>query len=237
MQELNKVTIPWIYLEEGEEYPTPELPAYHEYTAFCLEKGLIDPHPTGYFLPMRSATRAEAVEMLWRIAGKPEPDMAREGFADVAAGSEHEKAALWAKQTGVYAGMDGKFQANASLTWASARSMAGALLHEDVIDGHPDAGAAMTRAELAGLARPVNEAWEARHPKMPDDPFGTASANAPYYAKPCNERLASLPEALMKLAEDGYSWEYEYAAGKPAYALTLMDYANIYSFIHTHELD
>lgn len=68
-------------------------------------------------------------------------------------------------------------------------------------------------------------------------PFGTASSSAPYYAKPCNERLASLPEALMKLAEGGYSWEYEYVADKPAYALTLMDYANIYSFIRDHELD
>ena len=68
-------------------------------------------------------------------------------------------------------------------------------------------------------------------------PFGTASASSPYYAKPCNERLASLPEALMKMAEGGYSWEYEYVAGKPAYALTLMDYANISSFIHDHELD
>lgn len=68
-------------------------------------------------------------------------------------------------------------------------------------------------------------------------PFGMASSSAPYYAKPCNERLASLPEALMKLADGGYSWEYEYVADKPAYALTLMDYANIYSFIHDHELD
>jgi uncharacterized protein YvpB len=41
----------------------------------------------------------------------------------------------------------------------------------------------------------------------------------------------------MKMAEGGYSWEYEYVADKPAYALTLMDYANIYSFIHTHDLD
>jgi len=68
-------------------------------------------------------------------------------------------------------------------------------------------------------------------------PFGTASSSAPYYAKPCNERLSSLPEALMKMAEGGYSWEYDYVADKPAYALTLMDYANIYSFIHTHELN
>ena len=36
-------------------------------------------------------------------------------------------------------------------------------------------------------------------------PFGMASSSAPYYAKPCNERLASLPEALMKLADGGYS--------------------------------
>ena len=68
-------------------------------------------------------------------------------------------------------------------------------------------------------------------------PFGTATANAPYYAKPCNERLASIPEALMKLAEGGYTWEHSYVAGKPNYALTLMDYPNIYSFIHTHDLN
>ena len=237
MQALNKVYVPWLYLDEGEESALSELPAYHAYTAYCLEKGLMDAWPSGYFLPLRGATVADAVQMLWRIAGKPEPDMTREVFSDVAAGSEHEKAALWAKQTGVYAGMDGKFQANANLTWDAAKTMAESLLHEDVIGDQAVSGAVMTRAELAGIAQPVNEAWEARHPEMPDNPFGTASANSPYYAKPCNERLASLPEALMKLAEGGYSWEYEYAADKPAYALTLMDYANIYSFIHTHDLD
>lgn len=73
--------------------------------------------------------------------------------------------------------------------------------------------------------------------EMPSAPFGTASESAPYHSKPCNERLASLPEALMKMAEGGYAWEYEYVSDKPEWALTLMDYANIYSFIHTHELD
>ncbi|MCR5297414.1 MAG: SH3 domain-containing protein [Clostridiales bacterium] len=235
IQALNKVYVPWLYLNEGEEAALSELPAYHEDTAYCLEKGLMDAWPSGYFLPLRGATVAEGVQMLWRIAGKPEPDMSQEGFTDVAGGSENEKAALWAKQTGVYAGMEGKFQAGASLTWEAIRAMAESLVREDVIGEHADA--AMTRAELAGIAKPVSEAWAARHPEMPSDPFGTASANSPYYAKPCNERLASLPEALMKLAEGGYSWEYEYVADKPAYALTLMDYANIYSFIHTHDLD
>lgn len=72
---------------------------------------------------------------------------------------------------------------------------------------------------------------------MPSAPFGTAGTSAPYFAKPCNERLATLPEALMKLTADGYSWSGTYGAGKPVWALTLMDYANIYSFIHTHEID
>ena len=73
--------------------------------------------------------------------------------------------------------------------------------------------------------------------EMPTAPFGTAGENAPYHSKPCNERLASLPESLMKMAEGGYSWEYTYVSDKPEWSLTLMDYANIYSFIHTHELD
>lgn len=86
------------------------------------------------------------------------------------------------------------------------------------------------------LARPSGARAEASTEQMPV-PFGTASASAPYFARPCNERLSSLPECLMKMAKGGYSWEYEYRTGKPAYALTLMDYANIYSFIHTHDLN
>ncbi len=73
--------------------------------------------------------------------------------------------------------------------------------------------------------------------EMPTAPFGTAGENAPYHAKPCNERLATLPEALMKLTDDGYTWSGDYGAGKPTWALTLMDYANIYSYIHTHDID
>ena len=73
--------------------------------------------------------------------------------------------------------------------------------------------------------------------KMPV-PFGTASASSAYFVLPCNERLASLPWDLLQLVpEEGYSWEYDYVADKPAWKLTLMDYANIYSFIHDHDLD
>ena len=235
MQALNKVYMPWLYLNEGEEAMLSALPAYHEYTAFCLEKGLIDAYPTGYFLPDRAATVAEAVEALWRTAGKPEPDMSGEGFSDVAAGSANEKAALWASQAGVYAGVDGQFKGNDSLTGDCLSEIAQNFLNGDAVIADLSPDTIVTRAELARIAQAVWTAYDAQ--KMPSAPFGTASASSPYYAKPCNERLSSLPEALMKMAEGGYSWEYDYVKGKPAYALTLMDYANIYSFIHTHDLD
>ena len=237
MQSLNKICIPWQLAEAGETNALVELPTYHDATAFCLEKGLMDAYPTGYFLPLRGATVTDAVEMLWRIAGSPEPDRTQEGFADMASGAAHEKAALWAKQTGVYAGVDGSFRGSTGLNWRMTEDMTKHMLHADVLADCQNPDVVMTRADLAGIAQPVSEAWEVRHPAMPEAPFGTASASAPYFAKPCNERLASLPEALMQMAEGGYAWEYEYAADQPAYALTLMDYANIYSFIHTHALD
>ena len=83
----------------------------------------------------------------------------------------------------------------------------------------------------------VQSGWNQWQIQQMPVPFGKARTNLPYYAYPCNERLYSLPEALMKLADDGYSWENSYVAGKPDYPLTLMDYPNIYSFIHTHQID
>ena len=173
MQALNRVYIPWLYLAEGETYPMPALPEYHEDTAFCLEKGLIDPWPTGYFLPARTATRADAVEAAWRIAGRPEPNMAGEGFQDAPAGSEHEKAALWAKQEGVWAGEDGRFTGSKALDGAFLTELFRRLLKgEETGDGLP-AESAVTRAELAKAAATAWTAWEAQHPKETEETEGT----------------------------------------------------------------
>ena len=165
MQALNKVVIPWLYLNEGEAYAFPDLPVYHEYTAFCLENGLFDAYPTGYFLPERPATTAEAVEMLWRIAGKPEPGGSAEPFEDVAAGSEHEKAALWARETEVYTGKDGKFRGGTELTWTDLEKMAKKLLGEDVIGDPPAEGASVTRAGLAKAGQAAFIVWKEQHPE------------------------------------------------------------------------
>jgi len=153
MQALNKIYIPWLYLEEGEENGFPALPAYHEYTAFCLEKGLIDAYPTGYFLPERAATVAEAVQMMWRIAGMPEPGENAEAFEDVAAGSEYEKAALWARETGVYTGKEGKFQGGSTLTRTLLEEMTGKLLNREAAGESPAADGTVTRAGLAEAGR------------------------------------------------------------------------------------
>ena len=122
----------------------------------------MDPYPTGYFLADRSATRAEAVEVLWRTAGKPEPDLAAEGFPDVGTGSEHEKAALWARQAGVYAGEEGRFLGNAALTegfWADiSRNFLGEALYGD--GTVPES--ILTRAELAQAAQAVWTAYDAQ---------------------------------------------------------------------------
>ena len=160
IQSLNRVYLPWLYLAEGEEYALPALPAYHEYTAFCLEKGLIDPYPTGYFLPDRAATTAEAVVMLWRVAGMPDPGGTGEGYPDVPAGSANEKAAAWALHTGVYTGVDGRFQGDAALTRELLESMAARLLGRDAPAGAAPAEAAVTRAGLAETAQSVWTAWE-----------------------------------------------------------------------------
>ena len=98
MQAPNKAHVPRQQLEEGKNGTFAELPVYHDAAAFRLEKGLMDACSTGCFLPLRGASVAEAAEMLWRIAGKPEPGRTQEGLADAGDGAAHEKAALRARR-------------------------------------------------------------------------------------------------------------------------------------------
>ncbi len=116
IQTINRLYYPWVYVAEGAEDPMPAPPWYHEGTAFCLEKELIDAFDGGYFRPNETAARAVAVEALWRMAGRPEPGKEVEGFRDVKRGASYEKAALWAKERGVIDGVNGKFLPDGTLT-------------------------------------------------------------------------------------------------------------------------
>lgn len=114
IEAVNRVYLPWQYLAPGEESPMPALPWYHDGTAFCLEKKLLDACDGGYFRPTEAATRGVAVEALWRAAEKPDGNAA--GFADVEGEAPYAKAALWARERGIVNGMDGMFLPDGELT-------------------------------------------------------------------------------------------------------------------------
>ena len=56
------------------------------------------------FSPKKTCTRAQIVTFLWRAAGSPEPEMAENPFADVAADKFYYKPVLWASETGITSG-------------------------------------------------------------------------------------------------------------------------------------
>ena len=107
LQAVNHISIPWTYLPEGEESPLfPSAPAawYSEGVAWCLKEGLMLNDADGDFHPEATATRAQAVEALWRAAGSPEPGAEVPGFVDVESGASYEKASLWSKAQGIIQG-------------------------------------------------------------------------------------------------------------------------------------
>ena len=116
IEAVNTMYIPWQYLSEDADDPLPPLPWYHEGTAFCLKHELIDSFDGGFFRPEEAATRAAAVEALWRAFGKPAPDGAAEGFSDLDGEASWADAARWAKARGVVQGVDGAFLPDGALT-------------------------------------------------------------------------------------------------------------------------
>lgn len=115
IEAVNTLYIPWVSPAEDGESPMPALPWYHDATAFCLENRLMDCADGGWFCPDDAATRAAAADVLWRMAGKPEPEGTAEGFWDVEPGTGNE-AALWAQEQGIIRGVDGSLLPDAPLT-------------------------------------------------------------------------------------------------------------------------
>jgi hypothetical protein len=102
--------------------------------------------------------------MLWRTAEKPEPDLSGEGFPDVPVNSEHEKAALWAKQAGIYDGEDGQFRGKTALTGAFLSEISRTFLNGETAGIDPASEEPMTRAEFARAAQAVWTAYEKQKP-------------------------------------------------------------------------
>ena len=77
---------------------------YYDSVMDLAEKNIVKGTTATTFEPYASCNRAQAVTMLWRAAGSPEPKATTTSFTDVAAGSYYEKAVLWAVENGIVKG-------------------------------------------------------------------------------------------------------------------------------------
>lgn len=99
------------------------------------------------FSPEDPCTRAQAVTFLWRAAGCPEPEGARNPFTDVGSGDYYHDAVLWAVEQGITTGTsDTTFSPNDTCT----RAQIVTFLHRS--EGCPDIGAYITFIDV-----PLNE--------------------------------------------------------------------------------
>ena len=78
---------------------------YAKPVLWALEQGLCAGTGAGRFSPGAPCTREQAVCILWRFAGSPEPERADCPFEDVQAGRWYWKAVRWAAESGVSAGL------------------------------------------------------------------------------------------------------------------------------------
>ena len=120
------------YLENGEETrictgcsetenreipnnPFPDVGAGNSFKTYILwnyYEGIIGGDKQGNFNPDKTVTRGQFIIMLWRAAGKPEPNQ-HKAFPDVSENSSFYKAVCWAVEKGITNGKkDGNFGVN-----------------------------------------------------------------------------------------------------------------------------
>lgn len=112
-----------------EVYPLPQTPEvvepfrdtafgekWYDGAQYGYRRGMVRGVTETRFGGEERATRAMAVAMLWRLAGKPEP-MGESGFTDVEEGWYYAPAVAWAEKAGLVRGFgDGTFQPQEGLT-------------------------------------------------------------------------------------------------------------------------
>ena len=90
---------------------------YANAVAWAVSEGITSGTAAAAFSPNASCTRGQMVTFLWRAAGSPEPKMAFNPFADVAADAYYYKAVLWAVESGITGGVSANtFAPNATVT-------------------------------------------------------------------------------------------------------------------------
>ena len=169
-------------LEQGQEIPTC-CPAaefqdldvtqwYHDGVCFVLKRGIMNGmnKEKGLFAPSAALTRAQAVTVLYRVAGEPSVEGLPNPFADVSADTWFTDAVIWAYDAGVINGMDSTtFAPNLAITREQTatilyRFSEAESVEEDALANYSDAADvsswakdAMNWAVANGLITGMNE--------------------------------------------------------------------------------
>ena len=91
-----------------------DVPSDHNYyksVYWAFDNGITSGYTgyrTGYFGVGDNVTRGQAVQFLWRLAGKPEPERYIQPFKDVPLSHSYYRAIQWAFENGIAAGYSGK---------------------------------------------------------------------------------------------------------------------------------
>ena len=89
---------------------------YFEGVKYCADHELFSGTATAKFSPEDTMTRAMLVTVLWRLEGKPVPEV-QETFSDVESGTWYADAVSWAAENGIVNGVGaGKFDPNGNVT-------------------------------------------------------------------------------------------------------------------------
>lgn len=80
--------------------------SYASAVQWALDGRITNGTATGCFTPEGVCTRAQALTLLWRAMGEPEPADGANPFADVEEGAYYDKAVRWAVSEGVTGGTD-----------------------------------------------------------------------------------------------------------------------------------
>ncbi|MDR0813196.1 MAG: S-layer homology domain-containing protein [Oscillospiraceae bacterium] len=147
---------------------------YAPYVAWASENSVVTGYPDSTFRPNNTMTRAEFVQVLYSLAGKPAVT-ATTAFTDVAADDWYVKAVSWAVKSGITSGIgNGEFAPGGSVT----REQAVAFLYKYAKmkgDNADYSGVALTfydKADISGWAIPAVK-WSAANKVVGGYPDGT----------------------------------------------------------------
>jgi hypothetical protein len=105
LDSLTAANVPYWGLLEGKNYNLPEYEWYHEGVVYCLKNKLMQANSDGMFYPNNEITRAELVEVLWKLEKQPKVECEL-GFTDISETDTFLDALRWAYSNGIISGID-----------------------------------------------------------------------------------------------------------------------------------